>query len=66
MVKERSYVYAIVFRTKSTDALGQVERCIKEKINDAWIVYKHGPSTKHLFVIAGANPRRGEIVNAGE
>ena len=63
MVKERSYTYAIIFRSKSSDALGRAEEGIKEKIADAWVVYKHGPSRFHLWVIEAKAPSRGDLMN---
>jgi len=60
--QNRSYVFAIVFRSRDLDALGKAVDAIRRQIVDAFIVYKHGPSLKHLFVVAGQNPQKGEGV----
>jgi len=61
--RNRSYTFALVFKSRDPQALNQLCGKICEVIPDAWVVFRHGPSFRHLWVIEAKAPSRGDGIN---
>jgi len=59
----RPYTFALVFKSKDPQALNHLCEEINEVIPDCWVVFKHGPSYRHLWIIEAQAPKRGEDIS---
>ena len=61
--QNRAYTFALVFKSRDPQALNHLCEEINELIPDCWVVFKHGPSLRHLWVVEAQAPKRGEAAS---
>jgi hypothetical protein len=65
-VRERGYTFALVFKSRDPQALDRLCGGMQLLVPDCRLVFRHGPSPHHLWVIEAKAPTRGEHLGKRE
>jgi len=63
MSEKKNYTFALVFKSRDPQALNELTSRINSIIPDCFVVFRHGPSRFHLWVVEAKAPSRGEFMN---
>jgi len=66
MSEKRSYTFALVFKSRDPQALNELTSRINSIVPDCFVVFRHGPSRFHLWVVEAKAPSRGENSNGAK